>query len=226
MKKTIGVISRSWIASYKDIPLYGFRRDLLTYLRKYDINVISIPINFDEVSNGVLEGKENKKEILEKEFERIKEILDFCDGIIFPGGNHRTTFDSMIVEYLNKINKPTLGICLGMQIMSKTYNGDKVEKIGNYSHSVLEEYAHDITIDKNSFLYKILGKEKIKVNSRHICYIPDTNLDKVAYSDDGILEAVEDKSKKFFIGVQWHPESLYNDEFSKKLFDYFINEAI
>ena len=33
---------------------------------------------------------------------------------------------------------------------------------------------------------------------------------------------IEDLSKKFFLGVEWHPESL-NDENTKKLFDYFIN---
>lgn len=53
-------------------------------------------------------------------------------------------------------------------------------------------------------------------------YIPHTELDCVAYSEDGIIEAIEDKTKRFFIGVQWHPESLINDEYSNKLFDYFI----
>ena len=52
--------------------------------------------------------------------------------------------------------------------------------------------------------------------------IPDTTLTCVAYSEDKVLEAIEDSSKKFFIGVQWHPESLMEDENSKKLFDYFI----
>ena len=52
--------------------------------------------------------------------------------------------------------------------------------------------------------------------------MPDTTLTCVAYSEDKVLEAIEDSSKKFFIGVQWHPESLMEDENSKKLFDYFI----
>ena len=52
--------------------------------------------------------------------------------------------------------------------------------------------------------------------------IPFTNLDCVAYSEDNILEAVEDKNKKFFLGIQWHPESLLEDIYSKRLFDYFI----
>jgi len=34
----------------------------------------------------------------------------------------------------------------------------------------------------------------------------------------------EDANKKFFLGVEWHPESL-NDENTKKLFEYFINHS-
>lgn len=77
-------------------------------------------------------------------------------------------------------------------------------------------------IKENSKLYEILSSEKIKVNSRHRKCIKETKLDCVAYSEDGIIEALEDKKKRFFIGVQWHPECLINDEFSKKLFDAFI----
>ena len=47
-------------------------------------------------------------------------------------------------------------------------------------------------------------------------------MDYVAYSEDGIIEALEDKTKKFFIGVQWHPESLLSDKYSIRLFDAFV----
>lgn len=72
-------------------------------------------------------------------------------------------------------------------------------------------------------LYNILGENRIKVNSRHNKHIVYTDLDCVAYSKDGILEGVEDKTKKFFIGVQWHPESISSDVYSNRLLDYFIN---
>lgn len=90
------------------------------------------------------------------------------------------------------------------------------------NHNVDKEYAHYISIDRNSILHKILENEKIKVNSRHNKCIPYTQLECVAYSEDGVIEAIEDKSKKFFIGVQWHPESIMSDVYSNKLFDYFI----
>jgi gamma-glutamyl-gamma-aminobutyrate hydrolase PuuD len=33
------------------------------------------------------------------------------------------------------------------------------------------------------------------------------DLSAVAWADDGTIEAIEDRSRAFFIGVQWHPEA-------------------
>ena len=77
-------------------------------------------------------------------------------------------------------------------------------------------------IKHTSLLKSILGANKILVNSRHKSAISDTRLKIGALSEDGIIEEVEDKTKKFFVGVEWHPESL-NDDNSKKIFDYFIS---
>ena len=62
------------------------------------------------------------------------------------------------------------------------------------------------------------------VNSRHIGYSKDVGtLKVVATSSDGVDEVVEDKNKTFYIGVQFHPESLYKkDENMKKIFTEFI----
>lgn len=208
MKKTIGIIAREYIADYKEIELYGCKREIIKYLRKYDVNIITIPILFEN----------------ENEFERIKEILDFCDGIISPGGSKIHDIDYRIIGYLYEIDKPTLGICLGMQTMGKLFNGKVRTEIESGTHCREEEYVHDIIIKRDSLLYQIIGEEKIRVNSRHMRQIPYTNLDCVAYSEDNILEAIEDKNKKFFLGIQWHPESLLDDIYSKRLFDYFIEK--
>lgn len=207
--KTIGIILREWRADVREIPLYGVRTDLIQFLRKYPINVIAIPVIFDS----------------KNEFEKIKEIIDLCDGIIFPGGKYVKEIDLQIMKYLYKQDKPTFGICLGMQIMGATFNGGIRETIKSGAHNSEKEYVHEITIDKNSKLYEIIGKEKIKVNSRHGKCIPHTTLDIVAYSEDGIIEAIEDKTKKFFIGVQWHPETLLEDTYSNKIFEKFIEKV-
>ena len=200
--KTIGVILRQWKANYKEYPLYAVKTDLITFLRKYEVNVIAIPIVFENSD----------------EFKKIKETIDLCDGIILPGGSGIRDIDYKITEYLYSIDKPTLGICLGMQIIGKTFNGKIREKVENGTHNII--------ISEDSLLHKILKETKIKVNSRHENYIPYIKqLESVAYSEnDNILEAVEDKNKRFFIGVQWHPESLIDDVYSNRLFDYFIKK--
>lgn len=208
MKKTIGIILRENISDYNQISLYACRRDLVQFLKKYDINIIGIPIIF---------GDEN-------EFARIKEIIDFCDGIISPGGSKIYDIDYKLIRYLYEIDKPTLGICLGMQIMGKLFNGKVRIEVKDGKHCSEQEYVHHVAIKKDSLLYQIIKEEKIKVNSRHKKQIPYTNLDCVAYSEDNVLEAIEDKNKKFFMGIQWHPESLIDDVYSNRLFNYFIEK--
>lgn len=51
-----------------------------------------------------------------------------------------------------------------------------------------------------------------------------TNRIKVsAESEDGLIEAIEFPNKKFALGVQWHPEDLFDtDENMFKIFRAFI----
>lgn len=148
-----------------------------------------------------------------------KEVIALCDGIILQGGKDYSNIDFEITKYLWESNIPTLGICLGMQTMAVLFEGE-LSHVRN--HYKFEKYVHDIHILKDSKLYEILKKENIKVNSRHHDYVNKTNMIISAYSSDSIIEAVEDPNKKFFIGVQWHPEST-KDENNKKLFDYFFS---
>ena len=84
-------------------------------------------------------------------------------------------------------------------------------------------YAHLIKIDYSSKLFQILKKSVILVNSFHKCSVKHTTLDAVAKSEDGIIEAIEDKNHPFFIGVQWHPETMISyDIMSQRLFESFF----
>jgi len=158
--------------------------------------------------------------------DNLHEVLKFCKGIIMPGGEDITEYDKYICKYAIENDIPILGICLGMQIMATYDNDNDLEKNETeLNHmNLTADYVHEINIDKDSFLYKILEKETIDVNSRHNYHaINPGSFEVSAMSDDGLIEAIEMKNKKFAIGVQYHPERMLSyDEYSNKLFQKFM----
>lgn len=197
--KTIGIIIRE--QKKNNLDYLGVKKDLFDTLKKLNICTIGIPIT--------------------NNFASITEAIKLCDGIILSGGSKVTTNDIELVKYLYENNIPTLGICLGMQSMCFAFNNKQEIKIEN--HCSLEEYVHYINIKKDTLLYEILDSDRIKVNSRHNYAVINTNFKVNAISDDKIIEGIEDRSKKFFLGLEWHPESLEDDN-SFKIFNYFINK--
>lgn len=199
--KTVGILLRKTITNNNNEG-YILYKGINNYLIKNNI----IPLGISSLS---VNDKLNKK--------MLKKILKLCDGVILQGGEEFDKQDLEIVKYLHKKNIPTLGICLGMQMMACSFNGNlKLVK----NHNKTSKYAHFVYLKKNNKLYKIIKNKKILVNSRHNYAVKKTNLKQCANSD--VIEAVCDDSKKFFIGVQWHPENL-DDINSYKLFQAFFH---
>ena len=154
--------------------------------------------------------------MISKEKHKIYSIYDDISKSVYNSGGIPICITS------TKYIKETLSICLGMQLMS-TFLGGKEYNVEN--HKVPnKKYVHKIIINENSKLYKIINKKEIYVNSRHKTIVSKPNCTISATSIDGVIESIEDNTKRFFIGLQWHPESMISyDENSKKIFEYFIN---
>ncbi len=194
----IGIIGR------KNDDKITFNEEIINVINKYKFTPIGVIVDFN--NNPTLE------------FNKVKQLIDICDGFILQGGSEYYDIDILITKYLYEKDKPTLGICLGMQTMSMTFDGimGDVE-----NHKSIKRYVHEIKINQDSKLYKIIKKNKIIVNSRHKSYIVNTNLKTSALANN-IIEAIEDTNKKFFIGIQWHPETLM-DKNSILLFNSFFS---
>ena len=93
-----------------------------------------------------------------------------------------------------------------------------------------KQYRHQIKIEKDTELYKLVNKEKLDVNSIHSMIATKELVEPYAkissYSNDGLVESFEVPNKKFIMGIKWHPELLFNEKYVDKLFKKFINECI
>lgn len=150
----------------------------------------------------------------------------------------RDYLEQTIFEAAYKANKPMLGICRGIQAFNIFLGGTiyqdlkaqfKGALIGHYQKSADDVLTHTVSICYDSLLGQILTKEEIRVNSFHHQAIKTLApaLKTAANSKDSVIEAVYDPSKKFLLGVQWHPEHLYSFDLNNlKIFQAFIKACI
>lgn len=163
----------------------------------------------------------------DSEKEEVDKYLDLVDGVFFPGGNKITPYDVYLLKRCIERKICVLGVCLGMQLMSCYLEDVKFEKIDtgvlHYQENDFE-LSHKVKIEKDSLLYKIIGKEEIDVNSFHNYHASSNHVYKTsATSEDGIIEGIELPGDVYNIGVQWHPEISYDfDDNSRKIIDSFI----
>ena len=149
----------------------------------------------------------------------------------------RDALDLFLLEYGEQAQLPVLGICFGAQSLNVFRGGKLVQDIPavipsavfHDDHGEPEQPArHIVRLGKDSLVSRLAGSEALEVNSFHHQAIsqPGRNLQVVATAPDGVIEAVEDTTGKFFVGVQWHPERGFQaDAFAKALFTEFVEQA-
>lgn len=131
---------------------------------------------------------------------------------------------------------PLLAICRGIQVLNVARGGSLVQDIEDQigtsvNHTIREPavtIAHDVWISEGSLLARVM-RDRIEgdtcpVNSRHhqAPKTPGEGLVVSATAPDGVVEAIEDPSRRFCLGVQWHPENFYRTGEFRELFEAFI----
>ncbi|MEJ6471390.1 gamma-glutamyl-gamma-aminobutyrate hydrolase family protein [Fusobacterium animalis] len=153
-------------------------------------------------------------------------------GETFP---ERDTYEMILLEESKKRNIPILGICRGFQLINVAAGGTLYQDLSLIPGNILKHNqvsnptlkTHKVEIKENSFISSIFGKETM-VNSFHHQVIDKVANDfiVVAKASDGVVEAIEHKTYKFLVAVQWHPEMLaVNCEKARELFSKFVEEA-
>jgi putative glutamine amidotransferase len=149
----------------------------------------------------------------------------------------RDALDFSLLKYGEEARLPVLGICFGAQSLNVFRGGKLVQDIPSVVPTPVfhddhgkpaQEARHTVRLNKDSLLARLAGADAVDVNSFHHQAVsePGKDLRVVATAPDGVIEAVEDTSGKFFLGVQWHPErGLQNDPFAQALFRAFIDAA-
>ena len=180
----------------------------------------------------------------------VDETLDVLDGIIFSGGididperygaerhpatdpaqAHRDNGELRLLEAALDRDMPTLAICRGFQLLNVLRGGDLIqhlpEEVGHEGHRETPGVfsQHPVEVTPGTRLESILGPRHEAVRSSHHQGVGRVGegLVESAHAEDGSLEAIEDPSKQFAVGVLWHPEMEDED---KRLFEALVVEA-
>jgi putative glutamine amidotransferase len=101
-----------------------------------------------------------------------------------------------------------------MQVMAVGYGGSLIQHLpdvlGSDHHAPAPGVvgAHPVVFAEGSLIGRILGA-RAEVNSYHHQGVADPGrLAVTGRGDDGVIEVVEDPTKRFVLGVQWHPEAM------------------
>ncbi len=171
------------------------------------------------------------------ETDRLGELLNRLDGIIFSGGGdinplllgeepikelhgitpERDQQELLLARLAYDRQIPMLGICKGIQVINAALGGTNYQDIHTQMEGIRIKHSqdqdrrypsHQVSLTKGSLLEKFFGEE-LAVNSFHhqACKEAAPGMKVTAMSTDGVIEAIESTEFKSIMGVQWHPET-------------------
>ena len=187
--------------------------------------------------------------------ENAAEIVDSLDGILLAGGfdcdpalyqderhpsvtivvdRRRQDNDFSLAKAARERGIPTLGVCLGLQMMNVAAGGTLVQDIASevdtdirHDSDPAHRARHDVIIEQGTRLATMLPAAELNVNSSHhqaVNRVGD-GLRITAHAPDGVVEGLEDPRHPFYVGVQWHPEDMPGEPAASTLFEAFVKAA-
>jgi putative glutamine amidotransferase len=155
----------------------------------------------------------------------------------------RDEFEIALIAEARKRKLPIFAICRGVQVLNVASGGTLVQDIPTQVKGALEHklavpphesyaLAHEVWLDKDTLLARLMRErlsdaDSCDVNSRHHQAIKQlaTGFEVSATAPDGVIEAIEDPSSRFCLGVQWHPENFWRTGEFRPLFEGFVEAS-
>ncbi len=186
--------------------------------------------------------------------ENAADVMENLDGIVLAGGGdcdpvlygeephpsvepmdpRRQENDLTLARMARERGIPTLGICLGVQVMNIAAGGKIIQDIDSQIATDIRHASesgnrarHEVTVEQGTRLASILGARTYNVNSSHHQAIRSAGegLCVTAQAPDGVIEGLEDPRHPFYVGVQWHPEDMPGEESATTIFRAFVEAA-
>lgn len=161
-------------------------------------------------------------------------------GLSAPADQAREHTDRSILDHAFAEKKPVLAICYGCQLLNVYLGGKLIQDLKAETGTATphrkkdlvpepkDDPVHGAALEPGSRLAAIAGNTRATVNSSHHQAIrePGKNLRITSRAADGTIESVEwTGDSNWVVGVQWHPERMFGDAFSQRLFREFVAAA-
>ena len=175
------------------------------------------------------------------------EVLDLLDALVVTGGagdldpalygeerhpetgpvqEERDAYELALVRGALRREMPVLGICRGMQILNVAYGGTIEQHLPDvlgheeHRHTPGTFADHEVRLVPDSLAARAAGSERTPAKSHHHQGIKEAGegLKVTGWAvEDDAVEALEDPSCPFVLGVLWHPEEDENSQLIKAL---------
>lgn len=128
-----------------------------------------------------------------------------------PRGD-RDAWELALLAAADERSLATLGVCRGMQMMAVRAGGaldqHLPDVVGHTAHSPGGDTYGTVRVRVDDVAAELLGGASIEVRCHHHQAVRShPGFDAVAWSDDGVLEAMTQPGDRFHLAVQWHPEA-------------------
>ncbi len=143
-----------------------------------------------------------------------------------PVHEERDAYELALARAVLEREVPILGVCRGMQVLNVAYGGTIEQHVPDavgheeHRHTPGTFADHEVRLEPGSLAARAAGTELTAVKSHHHQGVREVGegLRVTGWSTmDDIVEALEDPSQPFVLGVLWHPEEEEESQLIKAL---------